>query len=227
MAARDFRAAAALDPTATRPLEALGDVLYAQERFRRAAETYEARLRLDDRSAPIRYKLALARYRDGAVDTALAETRRALALDAQLADAYYLAALCLRDKGLSERCRRVASDSRSNRSPGLIAAREELADMLAAAGRYVEQLEQLQVLAGLDGRRPERQIAIGLAQARAGNVRPRRRHLVGRARLARRTSRPSTRRWAASGCSSPTTDMRPARGAGARRSRRWSAPHPR
>jgi Flp pilus assembly protein TadD len=31
-AARDFRAAATLDPTATRPLEALGDVLYEMKR---------------------------------------------------------------------------------------------------------------------------------------------------------------------------------------------------
>src|SRR5207248_10787329 len=36
-AARDFRAAAALDPTATRPLEALGDVLYGMKRLERAA----------------------------------------------------------------------------------------------------------------------------------------------------------------------------------------------
>ena len=39
VAARDFRAAAQLDPTATRPLEVLGDVLYEQERFKRAAES--------------------------------------------------------------------------------------------------------------------------------------------------------------------------------------------
>ena len=66
LAARDFRAAAALDPTATRPLEALGDVLFLQERFKRAAETFEARLQLDDRSSAVRYKLALSRYRDNA-----------------------------------------------------------------------------------------------------------------------------------------------------------------
>ncbi len=74
-------------------------MLYAQDRFRRAAETYEERLKLDDRSAPIRYKLALSRYRDGAVEAALSEARRAIALDEQLADPYYLVALCLRDRG--------------------------------------------------------------------------------------------------------------------------------
>ncbi|HUR35163.1 MAG TPA: tetratricopeptide repeat protein [Vicinamibacterales bacterium] len=169
VAARDFRAAAALDPTATRPLESLGDVLYAQERFKRAAETYEERLKLDDRSAAVRYKLALARYRDGATEVALREARLAIALDDQLADAHYLVALCLRDQGQpaeSMAALRLAVE----RSPGLLPAREELADTLAAAGRFTEQLEELQVLAGLDARRPERQITIGLAQARAGKT---------------------------------------------------------
>jgi tetratricopeptide (TPR) repeat protein len=167
VAARDFRAAAALDPTATRPLESLGDVLYAQERFRRAAETYEERLKLDDRSASIRYKLALARYRDGTVDVALSEARRAIALDDQLADAYYVAAMCLRDKGQTE----DAADSFRQAisiAPGLLVAREELADLYAASSRFNEQIEQLQVLAGLDPRRTERQIAVALAQAHAG-----------------------------------------------------------
>src|SRR6188508_3264234 len=44
-AARDFRVAATLDPTATRPLEALGDVLYEMKRFERAAETYARNLK--------------------------------------------------------------------------------------------------------------------------------------------------------------------------------------
>src|SRR5262245_57792156 len=39
-ATRDFRAAASLDPTAPRPLEQWGDVLYEQQRYRRAAEIY-------------------------------------------------------------------------------------------------------------------------------------------------------------------------------------------
>jgi tetratricopeptide (TPR) repeat protein len=167
-AARDFRAAASLDPTATRPLESLGDVLYAQDRFRRAAETYEERLKLDDRTAPVRYKLGLARYRDGAVDVALSEARRAIALDEQLADAYYLAALCLRDRGQLDEAA-VAFKQAIERSPALLAAREELADLFGGSGRSNDQIEQLQALAALDSNRAERQIAIGLAQARSGN----------------------------------------------------------
>jgi tetratricopeptide (TPR) repeat protein len=167
IAARDFRFASALDPTATRPLEALGDVLFAQERYKRAAETYEARLRLDDQSAPVRYKLALARYRDGAVDAALADARAAMVIDDQLADAPYLAAMCLREKGRAGEALAMLQTV-VTRAPGMVAAREELADMLAAAGRYPEQLEQLQALASLEENRGERQIAIGVAQAKAG-----------------------------------------------------------
>src|SRR2546421_5771413 len=63
-AARDFRTASALDPTATRPLEALGDVLLQSQQDARAAAAYERCVRLDDRSARVTYKLALARYRD-------------------------------------------------------------------------------------------------------------------------------------------------------------------
>lgn len=169
LAARDFRAAAALDPTATRPLEALGDVLFLQERFKRAAETFEARLQLDDRSSVVRYKLALARYRDGALEAALREANWALAADDQLADAHYLVALCLRDSG--KRQEAVDALKRAiDRAPGMIPAREELADLLAGSGRHAEQLEQLQILAGMDSTQAERQIAVGMAQARAGRT---------------------------------------------------------
>src|SRR4029079_18616776 len=70
-AARDFRAAAALDPAATRPLEALCDVQYEMKHFDRAAETYTRDLRVDDRAPVVSYKLALARYRGGDIDAAL------------------------------------------------------------------------------------------------------------------------------------------------------------
>jgi Flp pilus assembly protein TadD len=53
-------------------------------------------------------------------------------------------------------------------SPGLIPAREELADLYKAAGRRDAELEQLQALALLDTSHIERQVAVGLAHARAG-----------------------------------------------------------
>ncbi|MGE0450157.1 MAG: tetratricopeptide repeat protein [Vicinamibacterales bacterium] len=168
VAARDFRAAAALDPTATRPLEELGDVLYAEDRFERAADTYTARLALDDRSAVVRYKLALAQYRSGNPDQARTEAERALELDDQLADARYLMGLCLRDLGDVDAALEALSQA-VRRAPGLIAAREELAELYEARGRLPEALEQLQVLAAID-RRPERHAAIALAQARAGQT---------------------------------------------------------
>ena len=64
-AARDFQTAASLAPTATRPLEELADIRFRQERFRRAADLYAAVLRVDDHSAAVSYKHALALYRDG------------------------------------------------------------------------------------------------------------------------------------------------------------------
>jgi tetratricopeptide (TPR) repeat protein len=168
LAARDFRAAAALDPTATRPLESLADVLFEQRRFERAIETYETRLQLDDRSAQVRYKLALAHFRNGSVQQAFAEARRAVTLDDRLADAHYLIALCLREQGRTDEA--IGALQRAlDRSPGLIPPREELADLLGYAGRDAEQLEQLEILAGLDSTHSDRQIAVASAQARAGS----------------------------------------------------------
>lgn len=54
-------------------------------------------------------------------------------------------------------------------SPGLLAAREELADLYGASGRHADEIAQLQTLAGLDAR-VERQIALALAHARAGHA---------------------------------------------------------
>jgi Flp pilus assembly protein TadD len=53
-------------------------------------------------------------------------------------------------------------------SPAFIAAREELAELYAASGRHADELVQLQTIAGLDRDHVERQVAVGLAQARAG-----------------------------------------------------------
>jgi tetratricopeptide (TPR) repeat protein len=167
-AARDFRAAAALDPTATRPLEALGDVLYQRQRYARAADTYERFVRLDDRSARVTYKLALARFRDRDIDAALIALNEAARLDDRMADAQYLLGMCLREK------RRMADALRAleravSLDPGMIPAREELADLYRTLGRRADEIEQLQLLAGLDRDRVERQVAVGMAHARAGH----------------------------------------------------------
>jgi tetratricopeptide (TPR) repeat protein len=167
-AARDFRSAARLDPTATPPLEALGDALVQLQQYDRAASAYERNLRLDDRSARVTYKLALARYRDGDTGRALAALKDTLRLDDRLADAHYLLGLCLREQ------RRIpdamkALEKALALAPGLVPAREELADLYGLLGRHTEELEQLQMIAGLDRDHVARQVAIGLAHARAGH----------------------------------------------------------
>lgn len=168
-AARDFRTAASLDPSAPRPLEEWGDVLYEQRWYKRAIDAYEARLRVDDRSPTVTYKLALARYRDGNIDGALAASTAATRMDDQLGDAHYLRGVCLRDKDLPTQAL-AALEAAVARAPGLIAAREELADLYAALGRRDNELEQLQLVAGLDSARLERRVAVALAHARGGHA---------------------------------------------------------
>jgi tetratricopeptide (TPR) repeat protein len=164
-AARDFQTAAAQDATATRPLDELGDVRYLQQRFANAADAYERYLRLDDRAPQVGYKLGLARYRDGNLDGALSALDAVLRLDDGATDAHYLRGLCLRDqRQLTEA--RHALERAVALSPGSIPAREELAELYASMGRRGDELEQLQVIAGLDRDRLESQIAVGLAHAR-------------------------------------------------------------
>jgi tetratricopeptide (TPR) repeat protein len=168
-AARDFRRAADLDPSATRPLEALGDVLYERERFGAAAEMYESRLRIDDQSVEITYKLALAHYRGGNLDGAVAALDDAVRLTDEIPDVHYLHGLTLLEKQeLPEAL--VALERAVELSPGLVPAREELADVYGLLNRPADRLEQLQVIAGLDRERVERHVAVGLAQARAGKT---------------------------------------------------------
>jgi tetratricopeptide (TPR) repeat protein len=167
-AARDFRTAAALDPTATRPLEALGDALFQSQLYARAAAAYERYARLDDRSARVSYKLALSRYRDRDVNGAIAALKDTLRLDDHQADAQYLLGLCLREQGHAADALKQLEKAVAM-APGLVPAREELADLYAAFNRHTEELEQLQMIAGLDRDHVARQIAIGLAHARAGH----------------------------------------------------------
>jgi tetratricopeptide (TPR) repeat protein len=166
-ALRDLRKAAELDPTATKPLELLGDLNASLERYARAQESYEAYLRLDDRSPRVLYKLALARYRLGHPQPAIPPLRQALVIDDRLAPAYYLLGLCL--KALDQPAEAVAAlEHAVALEPGLSAAREELAEAYSAAHRDKEAINQLETLAALEPKRPERRLALGLAYGRAG-----------------------------------------------------------
>src|SRR5215212_6376651 len=88
-ALRDLRKASVLDRTATRPLEQLGDVYFAQGLFGRAADRYQAYLRLDDRSPRLLYKLALALYTEGSAAAAIPPLRQAVHLNDRFAEGYY------------------------------------------------------------------------------------------------------------------------------------------
>lgn len=168
LAARDLGKAAALDPTAPRPLEDLGDAQYRRERFAQAAQSYETRLKLDERSALVSYKLALARYRTGDLDSALAAIDQALKLDDDMADAYYLRGMCLRERRqwpeAVEAFERAVALAPASTPP-----REELADAYGMLDRRADEVEQLQALAALDPDHAEREVALGLAQARSGH----------------------------------------------------------
>jgi tetratricopeptide (TPR) repeat protein len=165
-AARDFRKAASLDPSASRPLEELGDVRYALEQYDRAAEAFERVTRLDDRSPRGLYKLALACYRSGDRTRALTTVDQAIRLDDRVAEAHYLRGVCLREKRRPLEAVK-AIEKAVALSPALVAAREELADVYGELDRRADQLDQLQVLAALDRTRVERQVAVARAHARA------------------------------------------------------------
>ena len=166
-ATNDFRRAADLDPSATRPLEALGDVLFQRERYQRSADVYQQRLAVDSLSPRVTLKLAVARYRAGQIDEALAAAQETLRLDASMVDAHYLIGMGLRDK--QQAAEAVAAfEKAASIAPAFMPAREELAELYAALGRRGDELEQLQLIAVFDRARPERQVALGLAQARSG-----------------------------------------------------------
>jgi tetratricopeptide (TPR) repeat protein len=168
-ALRDLREAAALDPTATRALELLGDVNVAMGRYERATEVYRRYLAIDDRASHILYKLAVAYYRGGQISQAVEPIRKSIALDDGFAEAHYLLALCLKaQKHVPEA---MASLTRAlELNPALGVAREELAALDLAQGKMREGIEQLEALAALEPSRPERLINVGLAYARVGRT---------------------------------------------------------
>ena len=160
-----------LDPTATRPLEELGDVLYQRSgstaRPRRTTRP-EARRPLGRASAT---SWRWRSYRDRRPRRARWRRSRQT-LDARRpAGRRALPARPVPARPGSGPPRRSTRFERAVAlAPGLIPAREELADLYGSLGRRTDELEQLQVIAGLDREHVERQVAVGLAQARAGHA---------------------------------------------------------
>ena len=167
-ALRDLRTAAQLDPGATRAQEELGDVNFQLRRYANAAESYEAYLRLDDRSAPVFYKLALAARGEGHTTRAISALRDAVRLNPSFAEAHYVLGLCLKDRG-QLRDAQNAFEKAIAISPALIPAREEMADLHRLQAQTREEIDQLEALAALDPSRAERLIAVGRAYSRTGN----------------------------------------------------------
>jgi tetratricopeptide (TPR) repeat protein len=169
-AIRDLRRAAEIDPSATRPLEELGDAYLADtpHRYRAAADRFEEYVKLDNRAPRILYKLAFARYNDGHVADAIEALQRAIALDEGFAEAYYLLGLCQRDARHPDLARRALEKS-IELQPALLHAREELADLYGALGRTDSRLTQLVALNALDPG-VSREVTLGLAYARAGQA---------------------------------------------------------
>ena len=166
---RDLSAASSLDPTATRPHERLGDVSFALEEYGNAIEHYTEYIRLDDQSPDPLYKLAVSYERDGQMNRAVPLLRRAIALDPELTEAHHMLGLCLREQERLEEARDSLARA-VELSPGFLQAREVLAAVHASLGEQREQLRQLDAMAALDRSHPGRQIARGLAYARAGQT---------------------------------------------------------
>ena len=175
-AARDFRTAAALDPSATRPLEELGDVLYLQQRSTARPRSTSGLCGSTTARARVTYKLALARYRDGNLDGALAALDPPCASTIGWPTPTTSWALSPRQSQIDRGA--AALEKRSRSRPDSFRRGKSSRTCTRRLGRRGEELEQLQLLAGLDRDRLERQIAVGLAHAHG---RPTRRSAARRA----------------------------------------------
>lgn len=167
-AARDLRRATELDPSALRAIELLGDLQVALGRGERAVDEYEAFVALDERSARVLYKLGLARYRIGRISGAVEPLKQALAIEPAMGEAHYVLGLVYRDLNRLPDARRSLEEAARRSPASQTAAREALADVHMLDGDYTRAINQLEALAALEPTRPERVVAVGLAQARAG-----------------------------------------------------------
>ena len=167
-ALRDLEEAVRIDPDAPRAMELLGDVNDALGHHATAVRYYSRFVALDDRAPRVLYKLALAYYRGGQASAAFDPVRKAIVLDRQFAEAYYLLGLCERDSSRLEPA--AAAFTRAlAANPTFTPAREELAAVESARGRRRNSLEQLEALAALDPD-PSRAVDVALSHARAGRL---------------------------------------------------------
>jgi tetratricopeptide (TPR) repeat protein len=167
-ALRDFRSAADLDPSSLRAIESLGDVNMALGRSERAVERYEAFVALDDKNARVLHKLGLALYRAGRAKDAMTPIRQALAIEPGMGDAYYVLGLAQRDLEELPAARKSLEEAARRSPAGQTSAREALADVYLQDGDIGRAINQLEALAALEPANPDRIVAVGLAQARAG-----------------------------------------------------------
>jgi tetratricopeptide (TPR) repeat protein len=164
-ALRDLRDAVRLAPDAPQPLIALGELYDRRDDPAQSAIWYaQAAEQLRDESPVLLYQLALARYRAGSPAAAKDPLRRIVARNDSIAEAHYLLGLVYRDTqdvdaaiNSLEQAVRIA--------PSMMAAREELADLYRARGRYGDEMDQLRGLAEIDDH-VGRRVAIALVEAR-------------------------------------------------------------
>jgi len=165
-AVRDYLEAARQQPGAADPLLKLAELYDGRGDTAQAAEWYGRASEVDGQNPTLLYRLALARYRAGQPATALDALRRALVLEPGFDEAHYLLGLALRDT--QDVAGAMAALERAiQANPSLTAAREELADVYRAQGRFADEMAQLTALASGDAR-GVRDVAIGLAEARQG-----------------------------------------------------------
>lgn len=172
-ALRDLRMAAQLDPTALKPQEELGDVNFSLERFARAAESYDAYLKLDDRSSTVWYKLALSRFRLSDAGGAIPALLQAVALNDRFAEAFYLLGVCQGQLGQSAEAVKSlgrAVEVSPTASPTFLPARQEMVRLLLILKRDADAIRELEKLAAFEPTRPDHLIEAGVIYARLGRT---------------------------------------------------------
>ena len=166
---RDPTEAHTLEPLATRPLEALGDVSRKLGQHDAAARHYAAYLAIDDSRPSVLYKLAVAHHQAGREALAIPLLRQAIGLAPDMAEAHYLLSLALRDQDRQDAAVEAFRQAVVV-APGFTTAREALGAALGAAGRWDERVEQLEALAAMEPDRSQHDVDLGLAYAGVGRT---------------------------------------------------------